>query len=126
MASSSSDGPPPKRAPMMTELFGELFPVDQASSSKPLSQVVDEEVQHYRAVQSLSVEANPLEWWKDNQKQFPRLAKLAKRYLGIPATSVPSERVFSTAGDIVTAQRASLSPDNVDMMVFRKKNLQLS
>lgn len=128
MASSSSDVPPPAKRPPppqpMTELFGELFPVDQVS--KPLSQTMDEEVQRYRAVQSLSVEANPLEWWKDNQNQFPHLAKLAKRYLGVPATSVPSERVFSTAGDIVTAQRASLSPDNVDMMVFLKKNYQLS
>lgn len=76
------------------ELFGVLFPMAQASSSKPLSQVVDEMVQHYRAVQSLSVDANPLVWWKDNQNQFPHLAKLAKLYLGIPATSVPSEMVF--------------------------------
>ncbi len=128
IASSSSDCPPPaKRAPM-AELFGDIFPNEQASSSssKSLSEVVDEEVQHYRAVQSLSVDSNPLVWWKDNQNQFPHLAKLAKSYLGIPATSVPSERVFSTAGDIVTAQRASLSPDNVDMMVFLKKNFQLS
>ncbi len=126
IASSSSDCPPAKRVPM-AELFGDIFPIEQASSSssKSLSEVVDEEVQHYRAVQSLSVDSNPLVWWKDNQNQFPHLAKLAKSYLGIPATSVPSERVFSTAGDIVTAQRASLSPDNVDMMVFLKKNFQL-
>ncbi len=127
IASSSSDCPPPaKRAPM-AELFGDNFPIEHASSSssKSLSEVVDEEVQHYRAVQSLSVDSNPLVWWKDNQNQFPHLAKLAKSYLGIPATSVPSERVFSTAGDIVTAQRASLLPDNVDMMVFLKKNFQL-
>lgn len=111
---------------MMAELFGDFFSMEQAaSSSKPLPAVVDEEVRHYRAVQSLSLESNPLMWWKDNQNQFPHLAKLAKMYLGIPATSVPSERVFSTAGDIVTAQRASLSPDNVDMMVFLKKNFQL-
>ncbi len=129
IASSSSDCPPPaKRAPM-AELFGDIFPIEQASSSsssKSLSEVVDEEVQHYRAVQSLSVDSNPLVWWKDNQNQFPHLAKLAKSYLGIPATSIPSERVFSTAGDIATAQRASLSPDNVDMMGFLKKNFQLA
>ena len=123
---SARDGPPPaKRAPM-AELFGDLFPTEHGTSSQPFSQVVEEEVQHYRSVQSLSVESNPLVWWKDNEEQFPHLAKLAKRFLGIPATSVPSERVFSTAGDIVTAQRASLSPDNVDMMLFFiifKKNL---
>ena len=30
--------------------------------------------------------------------------------------------MFSTAGDIVTAQRASLSPDNVEALIFLKKN----
>ena len=31
---------------------------------------------------------------------------------------VPAERVFSTVGLIVNCQRASLSPDNVNMLVF--------
>ncbi len=80
IASSSSDCPPPaKRAPM-AELFGDIFPIEQAlsSSSKSLSEVVDEEVQHYRAVQSLSVDSNPLVWRKDNQNQFPHLASWLK------------------------------------------------
>ena len=37
------------------------------------------------------------------------------------ATSVPSERVFSTAGDILTDQRASLSPKHLDTLLFLKK-----
>ncbi|XP_071083855.1 E3 SUMO-protein ligase ZBED1-like [Haliotis cracherodii] len=65
--------------------------------------------------------ANPLEWWKGNECRFPKLALLVRHYLEVPATSVPSERVFSTAGDIVSGQRASLSPDNVDVLVFLKK-----
>ncbi|KAG7278419.1 hypothetical protein CRUP_026970 [Coryphaenoides rupestris] len=43
---------------------------------------------------------------------------------GIPVDD-PSERVFSTAGDIVTAKRSTLSPDNVDILIFLKKNLKL-
>ena len=41
----------------------------------------------------------------------------------IPATSVPSKRVFSTAGDIVNAQTSQLLPGNVDMLIFLKDNL---
>lgn len=48
----------------------------------------------------------------------PLIAKLAKRYLNIPATSVPKEWVFSIAGDTVTAKRSALSADNVDKLIF--------
>jgi hypothetical protein len=41
---------------------------------------------------------NPLEWWKSNGKRFPILSEMAIRYLCIPATSAPAERVFSSAG----------------------------
>jgi hypothetical protein len=37
---------------------------------------------------------------------------------GIPATAIPSERVFSTAGDIDTTQRSSLRPTQVDLLIF--------
>ena len=40
------------------------------------------------------------------------------------AADVPAERVFSTAGlIIVNCQRASLSPDNVNMPVYLNKNM---
>jgi hypothetical protein len=41
---------------------------------------------------------NPLEWWKGNEKQYPLLARVARKVLAIPATSASSERVFSAAG----------------------------
>ena len=53
----------------------------------------------------LDVESHPLEWLKAPEKQFPLLGRLARRYLCICATSVPSERVFSDGGNIVTSLR---------------------
>lgn len=49
----------------------------------------------------------------------------SKRYLAVQATSVASERVFLTAGDIVTSQRAALSTENVDILIFLEKNMKL-
>ena len=46
--------------------------------------------------------AEPLIWWRAHRDQFPKLAKLAKQFLCIPATEVPSERAFSVAGQTVT------------------------
>ena len=34
-------------------------------------------------------------WWKDNSDKYSTLSVLARRYLAVPSTSVPSERIFS-------------------------------
>ena len=51
---------------------------------------------------------------------YPSLAKYARRVLAIPATSASSERVFSTAGQIVTKKRARLTGDAVTLLVWLK------
>ena len=62
------------------------------------------------------------EWWKVNERRFPRLANVARRYLCIPDTSVSSERVFSAAGLTVNRLRTRLTPDHVYMLIFLNKN----
>ena len=46
-------------------------------------------------------DSDALEWWRNNEIHYPTLAKLAKRYLCVSATSVPSERIFSIAGLVI-------------------------
>ena len=72
----------------------------------------------------LSKKENPLTWWKKNAAHYPTLAKLAKSLLCIPATSTPSERLFSAAGNIASKKRASLSPEHVDMLYAYLPSLQ--
>ena len=62
--------------------------------------------------------SNPLDWWRVHQSDFPYLAKLSIRYLAIPATSAPSERVFSTAGLTISKDRASLESSRANELVF--------
>uniref|UniRef100_A0A1X7TD13 HAT C-terminal dimerisation domain-containing protein n=1 Tax=Amphimedon queenslandica TaxID=400682 RepID=A0A1X7TD13_AMPQE len=64
-------------------------------------------------------------WWKDNRKRFPHLATLAMKYLSALPTSVPSERLFSSAGDIYTQKRNRLSPDKAEQLLFVKGNFDL-
>ncbi|KAK1878038.1 putative AC9 transposase [Dissostichus eleginoides] len=46
------------------------------------------------------IQSGPLAWWKHNSDRYPKLAFAAKHCLCVPATSTPSERIFSKAGYI--------------------------
>ena len=70
-----------------------------------------------------SVKEKPLQWWNLNSHRYPGLSHLARKYLCIPATSVPLERAFSRAGHIINRKRACLLPDTVQMLVFLAENL---
>jgi len=83
---------------------------------------MSEEFDKYLKETPLKSTENSLEWWSKNSYQFPTLAKLAKRYLYIPATSVPAEQVFPVAREIVNNKRASFKPENVNMLIFLNKN----
>ena len=69
-------------------------------------------------------ENDPLLWWKKNQDVFPSLAKLARIYLAIPATSAPTERIFSRASLVINRLRSRLTPANARMAIFLKSNLE--
>lgn len=85
----------------------------------------EKEIDKFISLPLLSQDQNTLEWWKSNHGQYPNLTNLAKIYLCVSATSVPAERVFSTAGLIVNSQRSSLSTANVDMLIFLNKNHEI-
>ena len=66
------------------------------------SQEHRDEFSHFLQEPPLHPSKEPMEWWQQNEKRFPKLASLARKYLCTPATSVPSEKVFSAAGIIVS------------------------
>ncbi|KAF0702725.1 zinc finger BED domain-containing protein 1-like [Aphis craccivora] len=68
---------------------------------------------------------HPLEFWKKYKQTFPELYKINLKYLCVPATSVPSERVFSKTGQITNDRRNRLSPKNLDYIIFLNSNLNL-
>ena len=67
---------------------------------------------------------DPLQWWKYYEPRFPTLAKLARKFLCVMGTSVPSERVFSVAGLTVTDKRSQISSEFVDKIIFLNKALK--
>ena len=76
------------------------------------------EVALYQSERRVSRNSNPLEWWKGKCTAMPILSQLVKRLFCIPATSVPSERVFSAAGHLISAKRNALGEEIVDILLF--------
>jgi hypothetical protein len=67
---------------------------------------------------------NPLHWWKEDGIKFPYLAKLARKHLATPASSVYSERLFSEYGNIFEEKRARLLPKTGEKILFLHHNLK--
>jgi hypothetical protein len=107
----------------MKELFGETFA--RKDTGKTFANCINEEEASHRAASVIPVDGDPLTWWKSNECKYSHIAMTARRNLAVPGTSDPSERVFSTAGDIVTAKRSTLSPDNVVILISLKNDLNL-
>jgi hypothetical protein len=43
------------------------------------------------------VAEDPFEWWRQREKDIPRLARMAYDLLSIPSTACECERIFSLA-----------------------------
>ena len=59
---------------------------------------------------------SPLSRWKKNERRLPNLAKVAHGILRNPATSTPSEWMFSIAQLTVTKLCSCRKPSNVDAL----------
>ena len=95
---------------------------EEIECSSEASNKIEEEFNNYVSMPKVGLNENPLTWWKMNEHNFPTIKMLAKKYLVIQGSNVPSERIFSTGGNIITKNRACLSPKNSEMLVFLFQN----
>lgn len=66
---------------------------------------------------------NPMLFWNRHQTSMPEMYELYKKYSSIPATSVPSERLFSKSGEITNDRRNRTSPKNLEAILFLNSNI---
>ena len=70
--------------------------------NKSLSDI-DSLVKKYLYESCLPQEVNPVTYWKSHathESEFECLSKVEVKYLCIPASSAPVERIFSIAGNV--------------------------
>ncbi|XP_071580370.1 E3 SUMO-protein ligase ZBED1-like [Temnothorax nylanderi] len=88
----------------------------QYISSNTTNNEMPEEFRYYLNQVPININECPLKYWQGHPHSS--LAKLAKRYLTIIATSVPSERLFSRAGNIINDLRNRLTGQHLQQLLF--------
>ncbi|THH23039.1 hypothetical protein EUX98_g8138 [Antrodiella citrinella] len=71
---------------------------------------IEQEYQSYITSRLSEQSTDIFLFWKNNESTHKRLYKMAMDYLPIQATSVPSERIFSSSGETDTKKRNRLTP----------------
>lgn len=105
------------------KLLQDLFRGCSNNKNDPI-ECAKTEVNLYFTEPAIGATENLLCWWKKNEMKFPLLARLARKYLAIPATSAPAERLFSVAGLVLEEKRTNLKPNKVDKILFLFSNLK--
>ena len=95
--SSEPQLPPTKKAKGLSKILGQCLG-NSSSAALSVEQKVKQELDQYLSHPHLDVEESTMEWWKTESTHYPYVAQLARKYLSLCATSVPSERVSAVGG----------------------------
>lgn len=124
VTASESAAPPAKRACIGQSPLDLLANELQASSTEVAAlESAADEIARYLRQNNIALNQCPLTWWHTHGGDYSRLREVARRYLSAPSTSVPSERLFSDAGELYSDNRSRLSPEKAEMLLFIKYNI---
>jgi len=98
-----------------------FLPNNNQLIATPLSDAIID-IRQYIEKPVIDRRACSLDYWSTSNNM---LRKMADKYLCIPATSVPSERIFSKAGKIMSNKRNRLKDKNLNTLLFLKHNFPL-
>jgi hAT family C-terminal dimerisation region len=97
---------------------------DSGRVVETLAASVEREIENYLDPDiNVSPSTDPLQWWRENRFRFPNTATAARKWLCVPGTSTPSERVFSHCGIALSAKQNSMQGDALMNQILLKNNL---
>ena len=128
-AVASQSTPPVKRRHCDTngvhDILDELLNSGESISSAADSNNMEYQVRSYLALPTILRHKSPLSWWRENAKLYPDVEMVACCFLSTPSTSVPIERLFSSAGLVNIDSCNSLLPERAETLLFVKHNLNI-
>ena len=80
------------------------------------------EIEKYLELPDEPMSTDILVWWAKKESEFPLLRKMARQYLGIPATSASAERLFSIAGRCFGDLRQKMCEEMLEELMWARIN----
>lgn len=86
---------------------------------------IEHDIEDFLLERKISLAECPLQWWRGKRSKMDFLPKMARKYMCIPATCVPSERAFTIGGNDVNKDRCALTDEHVQQLMFLARNKEL-
>ena len=92
--------------------------------------IAEAELSFYLCEEVVPINTSINNWWKNNESRFPKLCRLAKIYLSIPAIQVPANRAFPAKKGFIFDNRAEMVIEKMNVLdlmriAFLNGNLNL-
>ncbi|XP_029345286.1 zinc finger BED domain-containing protein 1 isoform X2 [Acyrthosiphon pisum] len=118
--SSSNQGFSDDDSDSLWSVHNELVTKKKAASqsSEQSEERIPTELKHYLNQPTIPLGDDILKYWDINGNMFPLLKIIVQPFLSVVATSVPSERLFSKAGNIMTEKRNRFKGEKLQQLLF--------
>ncbi|KAF7203537.1 zinc finger BED domain-containing protein 1-like, partial [Nothobranchius furzeri] len=89
-----------------------------------ITEQVQKELDIYKRLPRIPSGQDRVAWWWSKRDTLPNLSALSNTYLCVPASSTPSERVFSCAGHAISQERCRILSEKANMVIFLQNKHQ--
>ena len=95
-----------------------------AEDAQPANVRVQDELELYFALPDATLITDPLEWWPMHEELLPSLARMARQFLGVPASSAAVERLFSGVGQDFAKQRQAMNEQTLEEITWARSYIK--
>ena len=120
-STSTSTPAPSPSVYLLWKVYEEKVEQFKATQTSTASGII--ELNRYMQEPLIDRHEDPLKWWHERKHIYPYLHTFVIKRLCVTATTVPCERIFSEAGQIITLKRNRLDTKKASQLIFLHNNL---
>jgi hypothetical protein len=113
-----------RRSVSLNTMFSQNQTTNNAPAAGTAAQDPLSELKDYLSLPQESLDCDILDWWASRETRFPNLSRMARQFLGIPASSAAVERLFSAAGRDFSKLRHNMKASTLENLMWARSHLK--